>query len=223
VSDRYSSRPWHLIVSTFLLFLGAITVTLNGWFWFSVMVFLLGAGSGVWIIFAGMWEAHAAYWDSLTHFAEILNNTSNPNVWSALGFTKPESFKTVITTDTSTPYKQTSIFQMGCTQPQFQTLADSVLMGRSMSEGEWCGSGKIFSTPVFRSLKRDLEKHGLIKMKIANAPRQGYVLTRKGRLFFTEHASEGIRTMLLEQQQAESNLLRQDIPLGQLPIIKGIP
>jgi hypothetical protein len=214
--ERYSSRPWHLLFPVLLLAVASLTIAIENWFWFGLAVMLLGWTSGAWIILSGMWESHAAYWDSLTRFGEVMAKNRNPHLWAAMGFLPPaESFKVAEDLRDTGTMGVTRSWDLPGSEIQFSTLCDGVLMGQSLSESFWAGPGKTYSSPVFRNLKKELEQRKLIVLRMAGKPTQGFELTRKGREFFMQHASVGIRQMLEEQKCLVDNRSAQQPQLLQ--------
>jgi len=198
--ERYEPKPWHLVFSVLLLFTGTLAVTWQSWYWFGITVFGIGIACAAWIVYAGLCEAYAGYWDSIGYFADIMNKNKNPDVWAALGFRMPrDSFNAKL--DTGVPnYPSTSIYRLPVSEAKFQMFSDAMLMGVTMAESYWAGSNKTFSTPEYRKFVKAMEKEKLIRLKMVDAPRQGFVLTRKGKDLLQKYASPGILGSLLEQE-----------------------
>lgn len=198
---RYSARPWHLVIPSFMFIIGTVAPLFEGWIWFGVCMFLMGIGCTAWIILSGIWEAHANYWEKISRFAEIMLKNRNPHLWSALGFKAPDpEFKVELkTSPDNTAFGKTEYFDLPGSLLQFSEFCDGVLMGRPMSEDVWAGSGKTYSAPVFRSLKKELEAKKYIRLRVLGKPTQGYVDTMKGRKLFLKYASPQVRDKLQEQ------------------------
>jgi hypothetical protein len=214
--QRYVSRPWHLIFPLLLMLLATAVSIFDGWIWFSIGVFLMGIGSSVWIILAGVWEAQSHYWEKVTRFAEIMSKNRNPHLWSALGFRVPdEGFKVDLkTTNTDSSFGTVEYFDMPGSDMQFKLFSNGVLLGQPISEGHWAGTNKTYSVPVFRALKKELEKRELIRLKIAGKPTQGFVYTNKGKRLFLKYASIDTKEQLVNRVAPNdlSPLLPEAIP-----------
>ena len=200
--ERYIAKPAHLLWAALFLLAGAVSFPFAGsWAWAGASLLLMGTSTWVWVIFSGLWHSYESYWREIAEVAKALSQTDSPEVWSALGFVAPaKNFKVEVSELDKKGYGATASFDLPGSAVQFTTFADGILMGRSLSETEWAGPGKLYSVPIFRRLKKELEERRLIVLKNVAAPTQGFTYTRKGKEVLLTYATEGVKLLLLEQR-----------------------
>ena len=219
MTERYISKPIHLLWAVAFLALGAVTLPFeDGWRWFGASMLLLGTATWVWIVFNGLWHSYELYWHEVAVAATALSKNANPAVWKAFGFEPPDSTFKAVADERKHGYGTTEIFDLPGTAPQFTTFASGALLGRSISEAEWSGTGKLYSVPVFRRLKKELETRKLITLKIQDKPTQGYVYTRKGKDFFLQCATVQTRDILRDKMNLDAPLPHR-LPTGVQPVL----
>jgi hypothetical protein len=74
-------------------------------------------------------------------------------------------------------------------EKRLRQFAQRVTAGGALSESEWTGSGGPFSRDEFRGLRDALIERGLARWRNPQEPRQGWELTRKGKVVL-EHVAQ---------------------------------
>jgi len=77
---------------------------------------------------------------------------------------------------------------------QLQHLARGLAAGRTLSEGEWSGRGRLYTRREFRALRGEFLERGLAVWRNRDAPAQGVELTAVGRQVMSRIAEDGARS-----------------------------
>lgn len=82
---------------------------------------------------------------------------------------------------------QAQTIELPATDEQMSALADGLAHGKPLTEREWAGKGKPFSSRGFRELHVVMVKRGLLQPKSDKDLRRGYDLTEAGRALFADY------------------------------------
>jgi len=91
-----------------------------------------------------------------------------------------------------TNHNRVQILDLPIQPEQLKGWADGLANGLSLSESTWTGSGKLFSTNEYRSLRDTLIQRGLARWNNPGSPKQGWELTVAGRAVVRETAMQSL-------------------------------
>ncbi len=91
-----------------------------------------------------------------------------------------------------TNHNRVQILDLPIQPEQLHSWADGLANGLSLSESTWTGSGKLFSTSEYRSMRDTLIQRGLARWKNPGSPKQGWELTVAGRAVVREAAVQSL-------------------------------
>lgn len=91
-----------------------------------------------------------------------------------------------------TNHNRVQILDLPIQPEQLKGWADGLANGLSLSESTWTGSGKLFATSEYRSLRDTLIHRGLARWKNPGSPKQGWELTVAGRAVVRETAMQSL-------------------------------
>ena len=187
---EYRARPSHLFVSLLIMAMGIRTYFIDGWGWFGSLSFILGFLLGLSIIFVMSWSKVIEYWTILNEHV-VLMNKSNPDIWVALGYSKPAQRVEVIEREeTGQGLFNTRISNLNISPMKMNQIANKVLgTGKlEFTEEEY---GKLI--PNFRQFRKDWIAQGKLVQKNKKNKKLGYVLSRKGLQVMYEFSSENMK------------------------------
>lgn len=168
-------KPSHLFYPVLLFAVGAWAMLHDGWFWFGVIMWILGAVATAWIVIGGMWAERAKYYDSVS---DVLHEVKDVDLekMAALGLSSQEIKESVkIDLHEGTRSRH---FDLPVSAVKLQPLASGLLNGQPFSERRWAN---LLSASEFRSLRQVMRQRGLIEPVSDKDARQGFVLTAAGR------------------------------------------
>lgn len=180
----------HLIYSVIMMLMGAWAWFYPGWELFGTLLLILGFLLGLSILMCINWEHVILYWETINQHV-ILMNKSNPDIWVALGYSRPSDKVEVIEKqDKGQGSFSWKISQVPVSPSQMNLVANKLLGSGSLdfSEKEY---GKVI--PNFRKFRADWIKQGNLVPKNKNNPKNGYCLSRKGLMIIKEFASEHMK------------------------------
>ncbi len=188
--DKYTPKPYHLFYTVIFLAIGTSSFMFAGWEVFGVTVYLIGVGSGIWVVVGGMYQKVTEYWEQIEHTASQLEKIKNPDVWRAFGFAPPEP---TITIERHTSYGQgfvnTEYAQLPISDAKLYKLASGIRREKlPLSQAQWSGKkyGKLLSNPAFRELIYKMEEQKLVKPIDPEHRNRGFGLTKKGAEYLDE-------------------------------------
>lgn len=192
LNGDYKARPAHIFVSIFIMSVGFTSMLYQSGviFWFGLCVFILGFLLGLSILFVMNWSKVIEYWTVLNEHVTLMNK-SNPDIWVALGYSKPvQKVEIVEKEDLGQGSFSWKINQLPISPSKMNQVANKVL-----------GSGKLEFTeeeygrliPNFRQFRKDWIAQGKLVQKNKKNKKLGYVLSRKGLQTMYEFASENMR------------------------------
>jgi hypothetical protein len=137
----------------------------------------LVAGVFVWV---AMWIYLQRRWLNLTMLERALNLDLNKD--GSVGELIPARPETVIRIDEvkSNGHFQSSTYRLPVKDDVLTALAHGLLSGRPLSEREWTGAGKLFSSAQWRRLIQVMLTRDLARYVSDRDPRQGVELTERG-------------------------------------------
>jgi hypothetical protein len=165
---------------------GMIGLGVMGLFWLAEVHNPWKAGLAAAIIFTiGFWGIAMARWFSLTKLETWLGMDLNRD-----GFTgEPPVVKVEITERHDKQSSSTKFVELPATEEQLKALAQGLMRGAAMSERQWAGTHKPFSSTEFRALRAVMIKRALIEAASEKDNRTGFVLTEAGRAVMEELAA----------------------------------
>lgn len=150
-------KPHHLIYPVILFALGVPgLMRADTWFWFGVIMWVIGGVSLAWIVIGNMWVERANYFEKM---GDLLHEAKDIDAekLKALGMfdevTKIETNK-----DTSTHY-----YELPARPVQIKILAAGVLSGVSFSRRAWAVKRDTFTQGEWLKLQDYCVRHGLIE------------------------------------------------------------
>jgi len=91
-----------------------------------------------------------------------------------------------------TNHNRVQILDLPIQPEQLKSWADGLANGLSLSKSTWTGSGKLFSTSEYRSMRDTLIQRGLARWKNPGSPKQGWELTVAGRAVVREASVQSL-------------------------------
>ena len=116
------------------------------------------------------------HWLSLTNIERVLNTDLDGN-----GEIGPTVTEHTVKIHVHKPNGVTTVARLKLADEVMHELATRLLAGVPFSETQWTGRGKLLSKSKFLEIREEMELRGLIVLRNAKAPTQGYVLTEEGR------------------------------------------
>src|SRR3990172_271346 len=204
---RYTAKPWHIVYPMLMLAVGSVTFG-YGWFFFGLVMSMLGIALGISITFAISWDKSIEYWSMLNEFARTMIKSNNPDLWEAMGFKHPPH--QIMITETKQADNESGFsmkfHRLPISPAVMQSVADKVLMsGRGEFPAENSHLGK--NIPNYRKVKKYLKENRYIIPTNPKNERLGYSFNRKGLDALYEYASESIK---LELKRKGDNNGRQE-------------
>jgi hypothetical protein len=191
MQGEYYAKPIHLFYSVLFMATGTISFFYDGWVIFGVSVFTLALLLGLSIVFCMNWQKIIDYWTVINEHVILMNKSTNPDLWYALGYNKPPNKIQVIEQeDNGQGFTTTHITDVLVSPAKMNQVANKVL-----------GSGKLDFTeevygsliPNFRQFRKDWISKGRLVQKNKKNKKSGYVLSRKGLQVMYEYASDNIK------------------------------
>lgn len=191
-NSNYRARPAHIFVSIFVMTAGCTSMIYQSgvFFWFGLCVFILGFLLGLSILFVMNWDRVIEYWSILNEHV-VLMNKSNPDIWVALGYSKPNKKVEVIEhEETGQGFYNTRISKMLVSPSRMNQVANKVLGSQSLEFTEE-RYGKLI--PNFRQFRKEWIAQGRLVQKNKKNKKLGYVLSRKGLQIMYEFCSDNMK------------------------------
>lgn len=194
MNGEYYARPIHLIYSILFMAVGNRTAYLDGWAVFGMITFILGLLLGLSILFVMNWDKVIEYWDTLNEHVTLMNK-SNPDIWVALGYSKPSRTVEVIEREeTGQGLYNTRIANLNISPSKMNQVADKVLYNATVNKNfdfteELYGS----LIPNFRKKRKQWIKEKKLVPNNSKNVKNGYRLSKKGFDMFYEFASENMK------------------------------
>lgn len=191
---RYTPKHQDLVYSVLMMALGTMTFVRDGWHYFGMITFALGASLGLVIIIGIAWDKAIEYWSTLDQFANTMMKSNNPDLWMALGFKAPPNQVTIQEVKQADHESGFSMkfHKLPVSPAIMQSIADKVLLSGNTDFIE-TGYKNI---PNIRKVRDKLKAEGLLSPKNNKNVRLGYTFNRKGLDTLYEYASEGIKLEL---------------------------
>lgn len=190
-AGEYKPKPTHLFISLLIMGAGVISLSYGDeWVWFGGLTLLLGFGLGISIILCLNWDKINEYW-SLINEHVVLMNKSNPDIWVALGYSKPvQKVEIIEKEDLGQGSFSWKINQLPISPSKMKQVADKVLGSQSLefTEEQY---GRLI--PNFRQFRKDWIAQGKLVQKNKKNKKLGYVLSRKGLQTMYQFASENMK------------------------------
>jgi len=136
-----------------------------------------------WLVMLRRWYSTVEYFESLL---DTKANAQDENPISVETIEKPNLRLDI------TDRNRVQILDLPIQPEQLLSWADGLANGLSLSESTWTGSGKLFSTSEYRSLRDILIQRGLARWKNPGSPKQGWELTVAGRAVVREAALKSL-------------------------------
>jgi hypothetical protein len=150
-------KPHHLIYPVIFFALGVPGLMRDdAWFWFGVIMWVMGVTSSAWIMIAGAWSERANYYDKVDDLVRDAKDIDAEKL-RALGLfetvTKIETNK-----DTTTHY-----YELPARPVQIKILAAGVLEGVPFSRRAWAVKRDTFTQGEWLKLQEYCVRQGLIE------------------------------------------------------------
>lgn len=163
-----------------------ITAILLAVLWYACAVIFFDAmdalkiSGGVFIVaLVVCWLSLQKRWLSLTSIETLLNVDLNKD--KVIGKVEPVRVRVELQEVKDNGHYQVEIVDLPGSPEKLRTFSQGLMAGTPASEKYWTGSGKLFSTMEFRTLKNEMVRRGLMAYVSAKDPRQGHELTKAGR------------------------------------------
>lgn len=168
-------KPVHLFYPSMLFAVGAWSMFYDGWMWFGVVMWIVGAVATGWIAIGGVWSERANYYDSL---ADVLRQAQGVDLdkMAALGLSTTEVMDRIQVDMYQGTRSQHFSFPLSAVK--LKPLAEGLLNGQPFSERRWA---QLLTATEFRSLRSTMLNKGLIQPVSDKDHRQGFMLTDHGR------------------------------------------
>ena len=170
-------------ITAVMAFIGTLTLL----YLFDVVDLLKPAlitASIVWVL---TWLYLQRRWLTLTSFERMTGIDIDGDGQIGKPVKEPEVVRIQIDEVTADGHiRQNRFANLPISNDKLTVIARGLLGGRSFSEREWSGAGKILSSNEFRTLRTEMIKRGLLEVANDKDQRQGYVLTRTGRAVMTK-------------------------------------
>lgn len=198
-AGRYNPHPVQMVYPIFIMAIGWMALTRDGWIVFGISVFALGLLLGVTIIMAINWDKVTEYWEQINEHIKLMMKVNDPDIWQALGYKKAPSIARIEerVIDEKGNFQGFKFREVDLSPATLQLIADNVLSGKKFSE---TNMAKLISAPKFRKIQKKWKKDGYLKPNVVKdgkeVPTQGYSFSRKGIDMLYEYASEGVKLEL---------------------------
>lgn len=128
------------------------------------------------------WIMLQGHWFSLTKLEKLTGRDINGDgmVGDSNQVTTNHTVKVDLRKITQDGYTHVERLTLPVTESELATLAAGLLAGRSLTEREWAGPGKLFSINQFREIRGELLKRGVVRPSNPKDLRQGFTVTRAG-------------------------------------------
>ena len=187
-AGEYKPKPTHLFIALLIMGGGVTTLSYgNEWAWFGGLTLLLGFLLGITILLCLNWDKINEYWSLINEHVTLMNKSNSPELWEALGYTKPVKKVEVIEKVDDNHWK---LSQLPISPAKMNMIANKVLGSQSLefTEEQY---GKLI--PNFRQFRKDWIAQGKLVQKNKKNKKLGYVLSRKGLQVMYEFASENMK------------------------------
>lgn len=188
--NEYRVRHSHLVYSILIMAVGTYSWFYPGWEMFGTLLLILGFGLGISILICVNWDKVIDYWDTLNEHIRLMNK-SNPDIWVALGYSKPATSVQVIEQeDKGQGFITTRIRDLPISPTQMNMVANKFLGSGSTDLPEQIYGNII---PNFRLVRKQWIKEGILVPKNKKNVRSGYCVSRKGLNMMYQFASEHMK------------------------------
>lgn len=130
------------------------------------------------------WLVLQYHWYSLTAIERFTGVDIDQDGYIGEPVQEPASLRHVVTVDIRQKneggFDQIKTATLPFSEQDMRLLATGLLAGKSFSEREWTGAGKLLSVGQFREARAEMIRRGMLELVNSKDVRQGYRLTKAG-------------------------------------------
>ncbi len=213
----YTPKPTHQIIPLLILLAAAIIAGSFPSGYTIVFFFIATIASlvtSIWIAVAGVMEKYTEYWTAIGEDIRKLEK-ANPDIWYALGFSRPPESVTLKANVTGQPGESMDytlkVTNLPVSPIEMKIIADGILTGsKTFAESDWVNT-QIGQTKI-REVKRELIRLGLLAPNSMRNSRLGFSPTEAGKQMLYQYASEWVKDLKEISPPSSSVDIPQNVP-----------